>query len=102
MLAQAVLWREHWGENGLLSQRVGREKGLEIQSNPEKCGYFPPENWHLTKGFLGLLGEDITLSCCRVLWLLGHFQSCYCKVIFMRTDLGGKKKKKKNAFQLGV
>lgn len=31
-------------------------------------------------------------SCCRVLWLLGHFQGCYCKVIFARTDLGGKKK----------
>lgn len=62
MLAQAGSWREHWGESGLLSQRVGKEKGLEMQANPEKCGYFPPENWHLTKGCLGLLGEDITLS----------------------------------------
>lgn len=87
MLTQAVLWREDQGEGGLLSQRAGREKGLEMQANPEKCGYFPPVYWHLARRSLGLLGEDITVSILASglfgsQVLLDHFQSCYCKVIF--------------------
>lgn len=72
---------------GLLSQRAGREKGLEMQAGPEKCGYFPPESWHFTRQSLGLLREDITVSILAAgllgsQVLLDHFQSCYCKVIF--------------------
>lgn len=88
MLTQAVLWKEDQEEGGLLSQRAGREKALEMWVNPEKCGYFPPESWHLTRQFSGVLGEDITVSIFAVgLFgshvLLDRFQSCYCEVIFI-------------------
>lgn len=62
MLMQEVLWKEDQEGGGLLSQRAGRQKGLEMCVDPEKCGYFPPENWHLTRQFSGVLGEDITVS----------------------------------------
>jgi len=60
------------------------KKGLETQANPEKCGDFPPENWHLTKQSWGLLGEDIAVSILAAglfgsQVFLDHFQSCYCK-----------------------
>lgn len=64
-----------------------RERAGGTARSRKKCGYFPPESWHLTRQSSGLLGEDTAVSipaagCFGSQVLPDHFQS-YGKEIFV-------------------